>query len=276
MTESTAISSSDTNEQRSGAEWKFALLGGLAEPFARRIFTAAEFHEFVRRYRPSASVTTARTLSEMLVTSGALRRVSSGVFLNRRSLPPTELNEVASYIRGGAIISLQSVLGECGFLNNPPSTVFAVLPTSATKRPKLGEVRTSAGDLFRFHGLAERFFPKNEKERFEMLQPGRPCEMFRPEAALLHWLHLANMQRSTLSAPPLDVDMTTLDRELLGKLAEQWELGPQLAAWRTKAEAANFGEEPEVRSVTGAPTKEALDAAADARARLLARRLPPS
>ena len=264
------------SELRSGAEWKFSLLGGLAEPFARRIFTAAEFYEFVQRYRVGASVTTARSLSEMLVSSGALRRVSSGIFLNRRSIPPTEITEAASHIRNGAVISLHSVLGEVGFLNNPPSVVFAVLPTSATKRPKLGEARTSAGDIFRFHGLAERFFPQNDQERFKMLQPGRPCEMFRPEAALLHWLHLANMQRSSLWRPPFDVDMSTLDLELLDRLAERWDLGGQLLQWRTQAEAVNFGEEPEARAPTTAPTQEAHDASAAARARLMARRSSPS
>jgi hypothetical protein len=263
------------SELRGGADWKFALLGGLSTPSARRIFTAAEFHQFVQSYRPGASASTARTASDMLVNAGALRRVSSGVFLNRRAVPPAELTEVATHIRAGAVISLHSVLGEVGFLNNPPGIVVAVLPSSATKRPKLGEVRTSTGDVFRFYGLAERFFPASDQERFEMLQPGRPCEMFRPEAALLQWLHLAKMQRSTLTMPPLDVDMETLDRVLLDRLAERWGLQTEFSEWHARAQSVDFGQEqvPTERPA-GPPTQDAKDAAAAARARLMARRAP--
>jgi hypothetical protein len=263
------------SELRGGADWKFALLGGLAGSETRRIFTAAEFHQFVQRYRPSASANTARTVSNMLVAARALRRVSSGLFLNRRAVPPAELTEVAAHIRAGAVISLHSVLGEVGFLNNPPSIVVAVLPTSTTKRPTLGEVKTSAGDTFRFYGLAERFFPRTHEDRFEMLQPGRPCEMFRPEAALLQWLHLSNMQRSSLTAPPLDVDMETLDPELLAKLANRWGLTSQFEQWHARAKVADFGQEPAPSEATfKKPTQEALDASTAARARLMARRVP--
>ena len=254
-------------------DWKFALMGGLANQSARRLFTAAEFHHFVRGYRPNAAASTARTVSTMLVSAGVLRRVSSGVFLNRRAVPPAELTEVAAHIRAGAVISLHSVLGECGFLNNPSAIVMAVLPTSATKRPRLGEVETSSGDKFRFFGLAEKFFPVTPEERWEMLQPGRPCEMFRPEAALLQWLHLASMRRSTLTLPPMDVDMEQLDVELLGRLAERWIIQRQLSDWFAQAQAANFGEAAEALSPEPvAPTQNELDESAAARARLMAHR----
>jgi hypothetical protein len=253
-------------------DWKFALLGDLARSGERRIFTAAEFHEFVQAFRPGTSASTARAFSDLLVTAGALRRVSSGVFLNRRATPPAELTEVASHIRAGAVISLHSVLGECGFLNNPSAVVMAVLPSSATRRPRLGEVKTSAGHAFRFFGLAERFFPASADERWELLQPGRPCETFRPEAALLHWLHLAGMRRSSLTPPPVDVDMEVLDLELLGKLAQRWNLQNALGTWRAKAETSNFGEEPSP-SIPLTSSVSSEDAAS-ARARLLARRRP--
>lgn len=52
--------------------------------------------------------------------------------------------------------------------------------------------------MFRFYGLAERFFPTNAQDEREMLQPGRPCAVFRAEVAILQWLHLASLKRSTL------------------------------------------------------------------------------
>ena len=254
------------------ANWKFSLMGGLASQCAPRLFTAADFHRFVQKYRPHASASTARTVSTMLVSAGMLRRVSSGVFLNRRAVPPGELTEVAAHIRAGAIISLHSVLGECGFLNNPSAIVMAVLPTSATKRPRLGEVETSTGDKFRFFGLAQKFFPTTPEERWETLQPGRPCEMFRPEAAFLQWLYLAGMRRSKLTTPPMDVDMEQLDRELLNRLADRWKIQPHLNHWFTHAQAVNFGEAQEVLSEPAPPTQHDLDESIAARARLMARR----
>ncbi|WP_146204442.1 hypothetical protein [Massilia glaciei] len=168
-------------DTRRGADWKFALMAGLAAQSVRRIFTAAEFHYFVQTYRPGASASTARETSNLLASAGTLRRVASGVFLNLRAVPPAELSEADSHIRAGAIISLHTVLGENGFLNNPSGIVTAVLPTSTSKRPRLGEVMTSAGYKFRFYGIAEKFFPMTSEGRFDLLQPGRPCEMFRPE-----------------------------------------------------------------------------------------------
>ncbi|MBV8034588.1 hypothetical protein [Roseateles sp.] len=262
----------DQTDQPVG-DWKFRLLGSLADSGALRVFTAAEFHNLVLRYRPGASASTARLLANSLVQAGALRRVASGAYLNRRCLPPAELTEMATRIRTGAVISLQSVLGECGFLNNPSSIVMAVVPTSAGKRPNLGEVKTSGGDVFRFFGLAERFFPATEEDRWTLYQPGRLCDMFRPEAALLQWLHLAGMKRSTVTPPPADVDMGQLDEEHLCLLAQRWRLQTELTTWHDYAKSVGFGEE---RHGSHAAVSEKPQAAADAdgaaaRERLLAR-----
>lgn len=259
---------------RGSVEWKFSLMGGLATQGTPRVFTAAALLDFVHRYRPSASASTARAVADALVAAGALRRVSSGLFLNMRALPPADLTEAASHIRSGAVISLHSVLGACGFLNNPSAVVMAVLPSSAAQRPRLGDVKTSSGDRFRFYGLAEKFFPETDADRWGLLQPGRPCATFRPEAALLQWLHLAGMQRSSLTAPPLDVDMEAVDVELLNSLAKRWELSHQLEHWLARARASNFGEqtEPPAAEPLVVPTRATVAAGSAARARLMARR----
>lgn len=265
-----------TSVLRKGLDWKLTLLGELARPNAPRVLTASELHHRANTYRPGASVATSVALSDLLVTAGALRRVSSGIFLNLRAVPPTEVMEAADRIRAGAVISLHSVLGESGFLNNPSSIVTAVVPTSVTKRPRLGTVKTSSGDVFRFYGLAEKFFPTSAEERYQMLQPGRPCGMFRPEAALLHWLHLASMKRSSLTAPPVDVDMDQLDMELLMSLADRWGIARQLQTWLAGGHAANFGQETDTDSPRSeAPSAESWAASNAARARLMARRTSP-
>lgn len=262
-------------DSKRGADWKFSLMAGLAVPGVPRIMTASEFHQIASKYRPEISLSTARTASHLLVSAGALQRVSNGMFLNKRSNPPTEIMELASHIRDGAMISLHSTLGECGFLNNPSDIVTAVLPTSAEKRPRLGEVLTSGGNRFRFYGLAEKFFPATDMDRFQMLQQGRACAVFRPEASVLHWLHLANMNRSQLTMLPVDVDVDILDMDLLTTLAEKWKLEKQLASWFELAKKSDFGSEPEevVVNARSAPTEEKMQESQSAKERLLARKL---
>jgi hypothetical protein len=140
-------------------------MGERASLSAQSVLTMTDICALVDQVRPGTSRSATSALATALVQSKLLFRVSAGLFLNSRAIPFVSLNEAASYIRSGAAISLHSVLGECGFLNNPSRIVMAVLPTSASKRPNLGEVHTSGGAVFRFYGLAERYFPKNDQER---------------------------------------------------------------------------------------------------------------
>lgn len=259
------------------ANWQFRIMGALADRSAPRVFTTADFHAIVDALRPGTSKSAISALITALVHGKFLYRVSSGLFLNGRAISFTALSEVATHVRTGAAVSLHSVLGECGFLNNPSRVVVAVLPSSATKRPNVGKVRTSGGAEFWFYGLAERFFPTNDQERWELYQPGRFCDMFRPEPALLRWLYLARMKRSTLTPPPTNVDMTALDEEHLHALAARWGLEEEMRVWHDRTKATGFDEAK--HSPFTPPEKPASDeekearraASAAAKARVLSR-----
>jgi hypothetical protein len=215
-----------------GGEWHFEMLGALASPAALRVFTVADVSELVRRFRPGAADSTVYNMIDRLISAGAFRRVTAGVFLNRRALPPAEPYEAATHLRSGAVVSLHFVLGEIGVLNNPSDVVTCVLPSSTRHRPRLGDLQTRDQVRFRFYGLSERFFPTDDADRTRLLQPGRPCEMFRPEAALLQWLHLARNARSAITGLPQDVDLTLLDLDLLEELARRWILTEVLVRFR--------------------------------------------
>lgn len=221
--------------------WKFAMLGALSAPQAPRVFTTAEFQRFVEARRPGTAKSSIHTLMLGLCAAEALRKVSAGLYLNARCIPKADLTEAAAHIRAGAVISLHTVLGECGFLNNPSRIVMAVVPS--TQRSNLGEMKTSGGAALRFYGLAERFFPKTDEDRFKLLQPGRHCDVFRPEAALLQWLYLARLQRSTLTDLPTNVDMSAVDGEHLGHLAKEWRLEQELQRWLAHASSLGFDEQ---------------------------------
>jgi hypothetical protein len=187
-----------------------------------------------------------------------------------------EMSEVAQVVRRGAVVSLQTVLGECGFLNNPPAIVTAVLPLSAGRAPNVGEVRTSGGQVFRFHALPQRFFPVTPEDERLMLQAGRFCPAAKPEVAALHWLHLAESPRSSMLRPPQDVDFSMLDTDLLKALAWRWGLSRPLEDWMQRVEMAGDTREPSTPSSQGADQPRAAESrlserAAQARARMQAR-----
>jgi hypothetical protein len=206
-----------------------------------------------------------------LVHAGALQKVSRGLYLNRRARPSVEVAEAASHIRAGAVVSLETVLGECGFLNNPTRLVTAVLPQRPGQVPRVGGVTTSGGLGFRFHALALRFFANSPAEAHLLLQAGRHCEMAKPEVAVLHWLYLWRSPRSSISPPPQDVDFSVLDLELLDRLALRWGLDTTLEAWMSEVSARGDIQEPSPVRATIAT--EQRHRAQEARTRLLARHL---
>lgn len=255
------------------ADWRYALLGALESSSAPRVCTTEDIARLVRGVRPRASPATIRAAIDGLVDARALSKVSRGLYLNRRARPSIETAEAAQHIRQGAVVSLESVLGECGFLNNPPVTVTAVVPLRAHFAPNVGEVKTSGGQIFRFNALPERFFPQSDEEQRLMLQAGRFYPVAKPEVAALQWLHLARSPRSSLRAPPQDVDFSVLDVDLLKSLAWRWDLSRALDDWIKRVTAAGDIKEPSaVRPRQLDVQVSARQRSQDARARLLAKR----
>ncbi|MGH8275683.1 MAG: hypothetical protein ACRETH_03200, partial [Steroidobacteraceae bacterium] len=60
--------------------------------------------------------------------SGVLRPVTRGLYLNQLARPQPSAAEAASFIRSGAIVSLQTVLGDAGITNSYSDIVTSVLP----------------------------------------------------------------------------------------------------------------------------------------------------
>jgi hypothetical protein len=100
----------------------------------------------------------------------------------------------------GAVISLQTVLGDAGVWNNFTDWVTAVVPLSRRyTRPSLGRLETAAG-IFVFRGLPEAVLEAGREE--DRLVSNTTYRRARPEAALLHWLYLSNSPRSEI--PSID------------------------------------------------------------------------
>lgn len=177
------------------------------------------------RGRPVARNTLFRWLRTQQA-AGALRPLTRGLYLHQLATPRPEAAEAAAYVRSGAIVSLQTVLGDAGVLNNYSDVVTCVLPlsegTSASSRP----VRAASAE-YRFHVVPARLLDDRAgalEDRFDLdVAYARAT----PEKALLDWIYLGASPRTRIAGPPLDIDTTRLDRKRLRRLARAMEIeGP--------------------------------------------------
>ena len=166
------------------------------------------------------------------IESGRLQSVQRGLYLNRLRVNPGQLADAVPWLHKDAIVSLNTVLGDAGVLNNPSHTIMAIVPLdSGVSPPHLGRKKTSAG-AFHFFGMPRR-----------ILESGKPADRLQavdlydhpratPEKALIDWLYLANSPRSRRTLPPHnDIDMTLLKLARLRRLATAARLTDKLEQW---------------------------------------------
>lgn len=248
--------------------WRYDLLGLLESNEIHRGLTTGQLMRLVRCVRPRASSNTIYNAIGGLAKARALERLSRGLYLNRRSRPPVEVAEAAQHIRRGAVVSLESVLGECGFLNNAAAIVTAVVPQRPEHAARAGVVKKGGGQVFLFHVLPSQFFPASAEDERLLQQAGRNCPMSKPEVAVLQWLHLALSPRSSMGIPPQGVDFSVLDSELLTELACRWGLSVVLYDWQQRS--MQDGDIKEPSEIIAQVSEEQRQRGLDARRRLIA------
>jgi len=212
--------------------WSTRLELVLAEPSALRVLDTASIIQVAKNVRRDISKPSVERWIQEAVAANRLQRVVRGLFLNRLISPPAQLCEAAVWLRPGAVISLQTVLGDSGVWNNYTPWVTAVVPLSSRYTiPSLGRVETGGG-TFVFRGISERIFETGADR--DRLVSGVDYRRATPEAALLHWLYLSGSPRSRMSVPPLDLDLGALDLKRLKRLAKVMQLEDSLAVWRDR------------------------------------------
>jgi hypothetical protein len=210
--------------------WSTRLELVLAEPGALRVIDTASIIRLAKDVRQDISKPSVERWIQEAVAANRLRRVVRGLFLNRLITPQTQLCEAAVWLRPGAVISLQTVLGDSGAWNNYTDWVTAVVPLSSRyTTPSLGRLETQGG-TFVFRGVAERVLETGAEN--DRLVTGIDYRRATPEAALLHWLYLSGSSRSRMSTPPLDLDLGELDLKRLTRLAAAMRLEADLRSWR--------------------------------------------
>lgn len=200
--------------------WQRNLESALSAPDAPAAFDRDLLARFA--YSARGVCVPARTLSHWLrgaIERGRVSKVIRGVYLNRfRSVAGTPA-DAAHFLRRDAVVSLNTVLGDAGVLNNPSLTTTAVIPMIAGgDAPRTGRIKTAVG-WFHFFAMP-----------LDILQAGSTKDNIdsdwhdhvraTPERALIDWLYLAASPYSKRTAPPVgDLDLDLLDRRRLARLA---------------------------------------------------------
>src|SRR6202790_5058170 len=135
--------------------WTTRLELALADPQALRVLDKPSIIGLAQHLHPEISEPSVERWIQEAVRAKRLQRVVRGLYLNRLLTPPAQLCEAAVWLRPGAVISLQTVLGDSGVWNNYKGWVTAVVPRSSRYTPPpLGTVETGAG-TFVYRGVPE-------------------------------------------------------------------------------------------------------------------------
>ncbi|MDE2099866.1 MAG: hypothetical protein KGL39_21615 [Patescibacteria group bacterium] len=203
------------------ASWGALLKERPGHP-ARRVWTTADLATALG-LPPS---TAARHIAQA-VCEGWLIAARQGLYLNAVAVPTVTAADLASHLRAGAVVSLQTVLGDCGVYNNPTAWVTAVLPVDTGGSTAGGVLQTAVG-TFQFRRLGARVFHAGAPE--DRLDERFSYPRATPEKALVDWLALAHSPRSTLTAPPAhDLEIELLDLDRLQRLAKACGLADELS-----------------------------------------------
>ncbi|MGB9429060.1 MAG: hypothetical protein WCC11_04165, partial [Gammaproteobacteria bacterium] len=184
--------------------WQIQFESRLAAADAPPVLSRDLLARMARSARGGRTVPTS-SLSHWLKSAqarGRLPRVQRGLYLNGFRTPPGRLADAAAWLRTDAVLSLNTVLGDAGVLNNPSRTVTAVVPVDAgAAPPQLGRKATAAG-IFHFFGLPRRILEAGAAaDRLQQMDIGVEHARATPEKALLDWLYLAASPRSHRTWP---------------------------------------------------------------------------
>lgn len=214
--------------------WQIRLDQMLTDTDAPPVLTRDLLDRFSRSAQKGRTVPKS-TLSYWIhqaVDAGNLISVQRGLYLNQFRTVPGRLADAVPLLYRDAVVSLNTVLGDAGVLNNPSNTVTVVVPIDPdAPLPHLGRKSTSAGDLH-FFGLPRHFLQAGRPN--DRLAPEHQFEHARatPEKALVDWLYLAQSPRSRRSLPPRsDIDIALLRLPRLRRLAAVVALEDELKSW---------------------------------------------
>ncbi len=183
--------------------------------------------------------------------AGVLRPVTRGLYLNQLARPQPTAAEAASFVRSGAVVSLQTVLGDAGITNSYSDIVTSVLPVQGRVAQSSRSV-VANGIEYRFHAMPARLLDDEAGDLEDRMDLDVLYPRATPEKALLDWIYLGDSPRTRLAHPPLDIDLERVDRRRLKRLAGRMKLSKQLDEYLARKH--KYDRDPSVRA--NAPVSE--------------------
>lgn len=202
------------------------------------------------RRKPRARNTLFRWIREQ-TQSGLLRPVTRGLYINQLARPQPTAADAAGFVREGAIVSLQTVLGEAGITNNYSDIVTCVVPHTKDHRPSVRRVKAERIE-FRFHAMPARFLDPHAGELEDRMDLDFKYLRATPEKALLDWIYLGASEHTKIAGPPFDIDASRLNKGRLRRLAKAMSIASRLQGY-LKAKR-KFDKDPEVNANTSLDT----------------------
>ncbi len=191
------------------------------------------------------------------VTSGKLKRIRAGLYLNAMGNQDVSPAAAAGHIRRGAIPSLAWVLEQNWLLNNFGDTITCTLAfTTGEPPPSTAAVVTPLG-TFRFHAIPWRIREPAGVPVGAWMDERFAHPRATPEKAFADWLYLANSPHSKLRPPPLDMEFDRLDLGKLRRIVKAMDIDPALATWRDQKIAYDGDPDVEANDYTGIRQRKA-------------------
>jgi len=206
--------------------------------------TAGLWGEALLTALPPSRPTFERWISEA-VESGKLKKVRSGVFLNAAGNAGVSPAAAAGFIRRSAIPSLSWVLEQNWILNNFSDVITSTVPMApGLQVPNLSAVKTPYG-TFQFRALPWRLQELDSLPVAQWRDNRYAHPRATPEKALCDWLYLGQSPRSSLRAPPLDLDYDKFNKARLQRIVNAMGIRDAFHAWLDKKH--QYDQDPEVQ-----------------------------
>lgn len=232
------------------APWKISLDNMLINSDVEVWTTGMLWSDALAQLQPPSRPTFERWMQEA-VQAGKLKKVRAGIFLNAAGHANVSPAVAAGFIRRSAVPGLSWVLEQNWILNNFGDVITCTVPMApGLQVPNLSAVKTPFG-TFQFRALPWRLHEPD----------GLPVEDWRdnryahpratPEKAFCDWLYLGASPRSSLRAPPVDLEWDKLNKARLRRIVRAMDIKPAFEAWLLKKR--QYDQDPEVQGNASLP-----------------------
>lgn len=227
------------------APWKLALDRMLIHSDVEVWTTGSLWAEALAHALAPSRPTFDRWISEA-VQAGKLKKLRAGIYLNAAGNTNVSPAAAAGLIRRSAVPSLSWVLEQHWILNNFGDVITCTVPMApGLQVPNVSAVKTPYGS-FQFRALPWRLheldsLPVEDWRDHHFAHPRAT-----PEKAFCDWLYLGQSPRSSLRAPPLDLEFGKFHKARLRRIVGAMNLKPVFDAWQQRQQA--YAADPEVQA----------------------------